>query len=79
MYLVRSFDNLVSVITCPTNANLTPPHLCRFSDIDITLMVFMGLGHATYLGAKVANAGQPTLTKSAAAASAASSTGYTRR
>ncbi|MGD1065584.1 MAG: glycoside hydrolase domain-containing protein [Vulcanimicrobiaceae bacterium] len=45
VYLTTMFNSLHDLATCGTG--------CSFPDIDATLMLFMGLGHATYLGAKL--------------------------
>ena len=72
VYLITSFSKLAVIIACPaTGATATEPaHLCSFPDIDTTLMIFMGLGHATYIGGKLASNG-PALTGASAVANAA--------
>jgi hypothetical protein len=49
VYVTSAFHLLEKVAPCTTN--------CTFPDIDTTLMLFMGLGHATYLGGKLVGGG----------------------
>ncbi len=60
VYLVTAFHQLPFVTTCSAGT-------CTFPDIDTTLMIFMGLGHATYLGGKLAGGSSPVLTQVTAA------------
>lgn len=58
VYLITSFHELGTIATCVG----APGAACAFPDIDTTLMVFMGLGHASYIGGKLAAATTPALT-----------------
>jgi hypothetical protein len=55
VYLTSSFHALGAIASCPNG--------CSFPDIDTTLMLFMGLGHATYLGGKLVGSSTPLLSK----------------
>ena len=66
VYLVATFKGLGSLATCIPNPSAKPPVDCMLPDIDTVLMVFMGLGHATYLGNKIAGGPQPLLAGAAA-------------
>jgi len=55
VYLTSSFHGLAAIASCPSG--------CSFPDIDTTLMLFMGLGHATYLGGKLVGSSTPLLSK----------------
>jgi len=71
VYLITSFSKLAAIIACPdAGKSVDATHLCSFPDIDTTLMIFMGLGHATYLGGKLVPNG-PSLTGASAVANAA--------
>ncbi|HEX3463046.1 MAG TPA: glycoside hydrolase family 25 protein [Candidatus Elarobacter sp.] len=59
VYLVTSFHDLGTIANCNTG--------CSFPDIDTTLMLFMGLGHATYVGGKLAGGASPALSAVGAA------------
>lgn len=56
VYVNSAFHDLTTIVPC------TGP-LCSFPDIDTTLMIFMGLGHATYIGGKLAGNSTPLLSK----------------
>jgi hypothetical protein len=56
VYLVTSFHSLGSIAACATDS-------CSLPDIDTVLMVFTGLGHASYLGGKLVANVQPKLTR----------------
>jgi hypothetical protein len=56
VYLVTSFHSLGTIAACATDS-------CSLPDIDTVLMVFMGLGHASYLGGKLVTNMQPKLTR----------------
>ena len=53
VYATTSMHVLGTVASCPSN--------CAFPDIDTALMIFMGLGHATYIGGKLVGAATPSL------------------
>src|SRR5260370_36006064 len=53
VYLVTSFDGLAGLQAC-----LSKTPACGLPDIDTTLMLFMGLGHATYIGGKLSTSTQ---------------------
>jgi len=53
VYVTNSYHSLGGLASCAVN--------CSFPDIDTTLMIFMGLGHATYLGGKLVQTSNPTL------------------
>jgi hypothetical protein len=50
VFLVTAFDTVGSIATCVPSGTAA----CGLPDIDTTLMLFMGLGHATYIGGKLA-------------------------
>ncbi|HEX3468656.1 MAG TPA: GH25 family lysozyme [Candidatus Elarobacter sp.] len=54
VYINNAYHDLGPLATCTAN--------CSFPDIDTTLMIFMGLGHATYLGGKLVQTSNPALT-----------------
>jgi hypothetical protein len=55
VYITSALHYLPVIAPCPVN--------CTFPDIDTTLMIFMGLGHATYLGGKLVGGATPQLSK----------------
>lgn len=60
VYVVTTFKDLGFLAQC-----VPPTPNCGLPDIDTSLMIFMGLGHATYLGGKLAATPQPLLAKTA--------------
>ena len=56
VYLVTSFHSLGTIAACATDS-------CSLPDIDTVLMVFTGLGHASYLGGKLVTNVQPKLNR----------------
>lgn len=56
VYITSALHHLPLIASCPA------PN-CTFPDIDTTLMIFMGLGHATYLGGKLVGGATPQLSK----------------
>jgi IPT/TIG domain-containing protein len=73
VYLITSFGSLGTIVACTTAATGN----CPLPDIDTTLMLFMGLGHATYIGGKLASTVSPTLSNVAGALNAATAAGRT--
>jgi hypothetical protein len=73
IYLITSFHQLANITSCG-DTKVTPIVPC-FPDIDTTLMIFMGLGHATYVGGKLASPAQPALTSATGAPPAAGAAG----
>jgi len=59
VYVNSAFHDLTTLVPCTGPA-------CAFPDIDTTLMIFMGLGHATYIGGKLVSNSTPTLSKAVA-------------
>jgi hypothetical protein len=53
VFLVTAFDSVGTIATCVPKGTAA----CGLPDVDTTLMLFMGLGHATYLGGKLATPG----------------------
>jgi len=53
VYITSALHGLHDVASCKVD--------CSFPDIDTSLMIFMGLGHATYLGGKLAGGSTPQL------------------
>lgn len=53
VYITNAFHGLGKLAACTQT--------CGFPDIDTTLTIFMGLGHATYLGGKLVQAQSPAL------------------
>ncbi len=56
VYVNSAFHDLSTIVPCRGPA-------CAFPDIDTTLMIFMGLGHATYIGGKLVGNSTPTINK----------------
>lgn len=56
VYVNSAFHDLATIVPCTGDA-------CAFPDIDTTLMIFMGLGHATYIGGKLVGNSTPQLSK----------------
>jgi GH25 family lysozyme M1 (1,4-beta-N-acetylmuramidase) len=56
VYVNSAFHDLTTIVPCTGPA-------CAFPDIDTTLMIFMGLGHATYIGGKLVGNSTPQLSK----------------
>jgi hypothetical protein len=61
VYLYHVHQNLHGIATCSLAAN-PPDPLCKFPDIDQTLMVLMGISQGAYLGNKLVTAGGPQVT-----------------
>jgi hypothetical protein len=53
VFLVTAFDSVGTIAGCVPHGTAA----CGIPDIDTTLMLFMGLGHATYIGGKLATPG----------------------
>lgn len=70
VYILSAFQRAPALATCsPAALDANSPN-CGLPDIDTMLMVFMGLGHATYLGGKLASTPTPALTSASAQATA---------
>lgn len=61
VYLYRVHHTLAGVAACNLTANPADP-LCKFPDIDQSLMVLMGISQGAYLGNKLVTAGGPQVT-----------------
>jgi len=62
VYIVTAMHRASALASCaPQTVDSGDPN-CSLPDIDTTLMIFMGLGHATYLGGKLAGSPSPILT-----------------
>lgn len=62
VYLVTAMQKAATVAACSPIDIDSGQLACGLPDIDTMLMAFMGLGHATYLGAKLARSPSPMLT-----------------
>ena len=61
VYLYHVHQALPAINACKMAANATDT-LCRFPDIDQSLMVLMGISQGAYLGNKLVTAGTPQVT-----------------